>query len=294
MEEYQQGKYQAKTIHYPDGGVETVAWKSWDTPTGSTNRNKAQILCKAGYTWGLNRPRGASEAFHFECMADAWDHYRSGRVPSVADREKAIRRAKTNLRRKVRAMGCDRMLTLTTRESENSLETLLEDWDLVRRLILKEYPQFAYIAVPELHPKPLADGVQHHHLHVAVRGYHDVNIVRRCWHQVLRRRIDHDSPGNVHIGGGSSRSRKHANEPERIARYLAKYLGKTLGETAPGRKSYWASKGAAANVKVTRWSPAAGTWGELREELIGDSCITDVRYFEPSLGILWLEGWVSK
>jgi hypothetical protein len=102
----------------------------------------------------------------------------------------------------------------------------------------------------------------------------------------LRRRIKGGvTPGNVHVG------KKTGGSPERLAKYLAKYLGKSLEEKGAGRKSYWHNKGAADAVKMNRWEPAAQTWSELEQELVGDDCIREVRWFNPSPGILWLEAW---
>jgi hypothetical protein len=248
--------YKARTFHYPDGGVETVAWinRARPDPSMLPLRHKSPE----------------------EKAADA-----------LRNVERATRRAKTRMRRHARALGLDRMLTLTTRESSNTYAQVCEDFDRFRRLIRKLYPELAYVAVPELHPEALVEGREHWHIHLGVRGFMDVRKLRECWHQVLRRRIHCEgAPGNVRV------DKKHG-DPARIARYLAKYLGKSLdvGRVAH-RKGYWVA-GPKDALKLTEWNPVAGTWTELVLELAADDCVWGVRTFEPTPGVLWLEGWVS-
>lgn len=247
--------YEAKTFHFPDGGVETVAWRRIE--------------------------RGPSAA-DMPLRVVSAEEREARRLDS---REFCARRAKSKVRRIARTLGLDRMLTFTTRELSTAYDDIVEDWARFRRAIKAGHPGFAYVAVVEPHPQ----NPGHYHLHVAVRGFHDVNVLRRTWHQVLRRRISADgSPGNVQV------EKKRGGTAERIAKYLAKYLGKTFTEGALAhRKSYW-SAAKASVLKVARWFPAAETWLELERELVGDECIREVQSFNPAPGVLWLSGWVAS
>jgi hypothetical protein len=249
--------YEAKTIHYPDGGVETVVWRRHERSAGPG-------IVAMG--WGFTDAE--KEAKRKE------------------NNLRSVRRARTKIRRLSRSMGLDRMLTFTTRESVTDYDELVQDWDSFRRLLHKEHPGFAYLAVAEPHPS----NPGHWHIHVGVRGYHDVNILRRCWIASLRRRIKCEgSPGNVQV------EKKRGGSPERLASYLAKYLGKTFEDRDEftGRRRYW-SPVRADVIKVTRWTPAAETWEELEIEILQDECIRQVRFFNVAPGVLWLQARVAE
>jgi hypothetical protein len=110
------------------------------------------------------------------------------------------------------------------------------------------------------------------------------------WHRVLRRRINAEYPGSVHIPVKRHRTRS----ARRISAYMAKYLGKTFeSDELAGRKRYWHSEGARDSIRMTRWTPAARTWEGLVIELCADECVIGVRHFEPQPGVLWMEGWTA-
>ena len=255
------GGYQAKTFHYPDGGVETVAWSADSLPQGMPDPERREV--RKALLQG------------FEGLI---------RVTKLRS-EESVRRAKTKVRRLARSMGLDRMLTFTTREAVNSRDDLVEDWDRFRRELMRENPGFRYVAVVEPHPS----NPGHFHIHVGVRGFHDVNVLRRCWHKVLRRRIKCEgSPGNVQV------EKKRSGDPERLAKYLAKYLGKSMLDSEQGRKSYWHNRKAGEAIKCTRWVPAAESWDALLQEIAGDDCLVEVRWFNPHPGVLWACGQVPR
>jgi hypothetical protein len=136
----------------------------------------------------------------------------------------------------VKQIGADRLLTLTTRQNENTPEELCVHWrKLVRSLAGHGYNMAGYVAVPERHPT----NPGHWHLHVAVRGYVPVNVVRGCWWHVLGGRGN----GNIDVKYIKVRAGLPTGaRAARVAAYISKYISKELlSEYRPDKKNYWRS-----------------------------------------------------
>jgi hypothetical protein len=141
-------------------------------------------------------------------------------------------RAKKRVRHTVKEMAADRIVTLTTRESENTPDELLERWQRWLKLVERaSRGRFHYVAVPEPHPS----NPKHFHLHVAVAVFLNVDVLRRCWWAVCGGR----GMGNIHIKrlkSGAGHRRVY-----RVASYISKYLTKE-NIVRFNRKRYWASR----------------------------------------------------
>lgn len=167
---------------------------------------------------------------------------------------RSVARAKKTLRHAVKQIGCDHLLTLTTRQEKNSPEELNRRWkSWVRSYREFTGEAFPYVAVPERHPsRP-----DHWHLHVAVRGgmygKHDyrgvsinrLDLARRLWW----RECGGKGMGNIDIK--RIKVGTHADgtpkgplvRAERIARYISKYMTKDLMFAhRPDKKRYWRSE----------------------------------------------------
>lgn len=152
------------------------------------------------------------------------------------DKIRAVRRAGQKVRHAVRQMGAMVLMTLTTRQSENSPEELARMWKrLVRALDQRMGITFDYVAVPERHPS----NPKHWHLHIAINKLLPVNTVRGLWWAICGGR----GMGNVDLQwikmpahlGAEERSRK-------VAKYLSKYMSKDLMlDHRPDKKNYWRS-----------------------------------------------------
>lgn len=70
----------------------------------------------------------------------------------------------------------------------------------------------AYVAVLESQTRGAI------HTHLAVRGFQDVRLLRRCWYTIVGR-----GQGQVNVKGPRSGS-----SPIKLGRYLSKYLGKDM------------------------------------------------------------------
>lgn len=162
------------------------------------------------------------------------------------DRRRSFFRAKRELRWRLLSMQADRLLTLTTR-GPVPRGLLLEAWEKLRRRLLRLWPDFQAVVVPERHN---GQGANHGgwHLHVALNKFRNVSVLRYEWHKALRA-VGHDpwegTPGNVDIQKAQFR------HPAKLARYLSKYLAKgeadqvvgskrftSCGEIAPPKKSH--------------------------------------------------------
>jgi hypothetical protein len=158
------------------------------------------------------------------------------------DMLRAVARAKKTVRHAVKTIGATHLMTLTTREQENSPESLAAQWKQFVRAYRKYTGEdFPYVAVPERHPT----NPKHWHIHIAVRGHVKVNIARQIWWACCGGR----GMGNIdvkHIKVGA-----HANgtpkgplvKAEKIARYISKYMSKDLiFAHRPDKKRYWRSE----------------------------------------------------
>lgn len=158
------------------------------------------------------------------------------------DMLRAVARAKKTIRHAVKTIGATHLMTLTTREDENSPESLAAQWKrFVRSYRSYSGEAFPYVALPERHPK----NPKHWHLHVAVRGFVKLNVARHVWWSCCGGR----GMGNVDVQYIKV-SRYNDGTPkgplvraEKIARYISKYMTKDLIFThRPDKKRYWRSE----------------------------------------------------
>jgi hypothetical protein len=102
-------------------------------------------------------------------------------------------RAKKKLRHLIKSMGCDRLLTLTRREKDESefwtVEEWAANWKKFVRLCAKAGCDLVYVAVLERHKKG------NFHLHAAILGKVSVKIMRGIWWAICGGR----GMGNVDI-----------------------------------------------------------------------------------------------
>jgi hypothetical protein len=179
------------------------------------------------------------------------------------DKDRAVKRARRNVRWACRQIGATHLMTLTTRQDRNSPEELAVWWKRFVRLVrVRLGVDLPYVAVPEPHPK----NPGHWHLHVAVRGFIPINIARRCWWACCGGR----GMGNIDLKYIKVRSGMGDGErARRVASYLSKYMSKALmGTHRPDKKNYWRSVFDMPDV-TRHWlraRPNADDWSELLRE----------------------------
>lgn len=143
-------------------------------------------------------------------------------------------RAKRQVRLKIKSMGCDRLLTLTKRESSPVLFWTSDDWAVAWkkfiRLCAKAGISLEYVAVLETHEKG------NYHLHAAICGKANIKIIRQFWWVCCGGR----GQGNVDISfkQGISDYKRRAG----VARYVSKYITKQNSNVAFNKKRYWSSR----------------------------------------------------
>lgn len=138
------------------------------------------------------------------------------------DRARSARRARKMVRHRIKQLAGDRILTLTSRKYMYDQSRCFVALKEFNRLMTLRFPRWAYVAVPELHPKH----ADHWHMHLAINAYYQVDAVRLLWRQALRNcfkecKLDH-TPGNIDIRKREG-SRHSLNA---LARYLSKYITK--------------------------------------------------------------------
>jgi hypothetical protein len=147
----------------------------------------------------------------------------------------SVNRSKKRLRHLIKSMGCDRMLTLTRRESDPANYWTVKQWgkawDKFVRLCRRMGVILDYVLVLERHKKGNL------HLHAAIAGHINVKHIRKIWLVCCG---GGKGAGNVDIAykTGLTVHQRRAG----LAKYLSKYLVKQLGTTEFNKKRYWSSK----------------------------------------------------
>ena len=152
-----------------------------------------------------------------------------------SNEDDAARRARKAVRHRCKAIGADRLVTLTYRENMMDRERALRDFDRFRRRLGK-IKAFHYVAVIEQQQRGAI------HFHVAVHGRQSYALLRSVWQRVLGKGADGEQLGQVNVrdphrfgfGGGGQ---------HKLASYIAKYCGKQMDVRDLNEKRYFASRG---------------------------------------------------
>jgi len=166
--------------------------------------------------------------------------------------ERSIRRARQSIRWRVKGQGLDHMLTLTIRENFEDINELKPIWaKFVRSVKLALGVDWLYVACIEVQERGSL------HVHAAVRGRQNVNLLRGLWWSALGQKVkwvrgvpqsDCQSLGNIDVKAPRNKASKWRSRS--LAGYLTKYISKALGGLAAGSKRYWATKGFQAPKQV--------------------------------------------
>lgn len=152
---------------------------------------------------------------------------------------RAARRAKSNIRRRVKAMQCNSLLTLTYRENMQDEELCkMHLKEFVRRM-RKLIPDFVYVAGYEKqsrgawHVHMAVQQVQSHFMQQGVR-VKSFNVIRAVWRSVVGE-----------LGGNIDLQRKKKNSKKTIAQlasYISKYMTKAFAEGEKYSQRWTASR----------------------------------------------------
>jgi len=168
-------------------------------------------------SWGLSDPRPGKKGW-------------KGRSPNRAHNEQRARtRATGEIRRKCITINADHLVTLTYRDNVANRDRVLRDLDRLRRMLTRAGYPMPFVAVLECQQRGAI------HPHLAVRGFQDVRLLRRCWYKIVG-----NGQGQVNVRGPRSGS-----SPVKLARYLSKYVSKDLDNLPRefGEHRYFSSLG---------------------------------------------------
>lgn len=152
-----------------------------------------------------------------------------------ANDDDAGRRAKKNVRMCCKAIGADRMVTLTYRENMVDRDTALKHWKAFCRRLGK-VAQFHYVAVIEEQERGAL------HFHVAVRGRQNYVLLRSIWQRVLGLGPSGEQMGQVNVRD-PHRFGFGQNGAHKLASYIAKYCSKKMDARQLDQKRYFRSRG---------------------------------------------------
>ncbi|MBB3122149.1 rolling circle replication-associated protein [Pseudoduganella violacea] len=147
----------------------------------------------------------------------------------------AGRRAKKNVRMCCKAIGADRLVTLTYRENMIDRDQALKHWKAFCRRLGK-HKQFHYVAVIEEQARGAL------HFHVAVHGRQNYVLLRSIWQRVLGLGPKGEQMGQVNVRD-PHRFGFGVNGAHKLASYIAKYCSKEMQCRALDQKRYFRSRG---------------------------------------------------
>ena len=196
-------------------------------------------------------------------------------------RERSTQRAKTCVRRLIKAKNLNQMLTLTYRENVTDRDTHLRNFDVFIKRVRRVIPTFEFVVTHEQQKR----GAWHSHLAVhrilPVYTYQNTlvksfTLLTHLW------RSSHSSEGCCMVS--PCHKGKKRRSVAYIATYLAKYIGKEIGSDVPKYgNTYSASLGRPPAAMLFR-SLHSTTWPAVLEmhDLLGPDLHNQV--YEKSLG----------
>ena len=201
----------------------------------------------------------------------------SGEIERKANHNRAVRRAKQNIRWLCKVMEADRLFTLTYRANQTDREQARADFSKFLRLVRSGWrgvvgvPNWQYVAVLERQDRGA------YHIHCAVKGFQRIKFLRAAWFKALGGSGDEageQTPGNVDVTNPDKARWGHTGREwkvNKLAGYLTKYLAKTFDETTSEKKRYWHVKDLKAPAKQRHWIGGAsmtdaihGAWSMLQ------------------------------
>lgn len=153
--------------------------------------------------------------------------------------DRAARRAKSEVRRRCKAMGLDTMLTLTYRANQQDEALCKKHMEAFVKRLRKIIPDFRYVAAFERqergawHVHMAVHRVQSHFQQGGVR-VKSFDLLRAVWRSVVG-----ELGGNVDVSNKKKSARKTVAQ---LAAYLSKYMTKAYAEGQEHSKRWTASR----------------------------------------------------
>lgn len=209
-------------LHFESITVPRYGWHELDSDQVQADA----AMCEAGNIWVDGGWQPAPPAL----AEEPTDRFKE------SDRDRALRRARAAVRRRVKFFNLDTMLTLTYRENVLVRSVMRRDVDALIKRMRRLDPSFEYVCVFEKQKRGAW------HAHIACRAIMPVYVhrgrlvgsyalLRAMWRGVVG-----DRGGNIDV----SRRKAAGRSVGKLAGYLSKYLGKNMGDDQDG-DSYSAS-----------------------------------------------------
>lgn len=177
-----------------------------------------------------------------------------GEEPDPENIKRARYRRRTAVRQLAREKQVTHLLTLSTRQQENTRAEMMVALARFIRLYAKATGRrLDYIEVPERHPT----NPGHIHMHLAVTSFLPVRLLRRLWYIALGGKGGErgaETPGGVHMRPILAKTK--ARRSARIARYISDYMTKDTVEEF-NKKAYTSSRGSVPESEGW-WLTASG------------------------------------
>lgn len=175
-----------------------------------------------------------------------------------SNHERAVRRAKQQIRWLCKTMDADRLFTLTYRANVEDREQVRKDFARFLRLVRSGWAgqqgiaDWRYVAVLERQDRGA------YHVHCAVKGWQKVTFLRAAWYRALGgtgKETGLETPGQVDVTSPKKRfgGRTREWKAEKLAGYLTKYLQKTFDQSTFEKRRYWHSKDLEVPEKKQLW-----------------------------------------
>jgi len=208
--------------------------------------------------------------------------------------ERAVRRAKQDVRHRCKAMGVNSLWTLTFRENVTDRDTAFKCLDAFRRRVVKVLGDWRYIAVLEKQER----GAWHIHLatHALPSRLVQGGVKVKSWD--VMRAIWRSCAGK--LGGNFDEAKRGKRWSGRdkairgtgaIARYIAGYVAKDMHESELGKKRYSSSRDIEVPPAYTAVFDAADytLQGLLELAFAGVGDAISSTWFDRSRGVFFVE-----
>jgi hypothetical protein len=207
--------------------------------------------------------------------------------------DRAVRRAKKNIRMLAKSIGADRLLTLTYRKNQEDREEVKADFARFLRLVRKGWKGcqgqdgWRYVAVLERQERGA------YHIHCAIKGWQRISYLRAAWYKALGGAGDEsgeNTPGNVDVTSPQKArwgTQRREWKTGKLAAYLTKYLSKTFDEGTSEKRRYWHSKDAFVPKKERFFLCAESMSEAIRE-------VASILYFYYGQAIDFSRSWMSE
>lgn len=201
-------------------------------------------------------------------------------VKKHENHNRAVRRSRQNVRWYVKQIQADRLLTLTYRKNQEDREEVKKHFQAFIRLLRKGWKgqggmqDWQYVAVLEKQDRGS------YHLHCAVRGFQNVNFLRKAWFKAIGgqgNETGEGTPGNIDITSPKKArwgTQRTEWQSAKLAAYLTKYLAKTFDIETNEKRRYFHSKDITAPVK-SRFLLCAGS---MLEAILEVKSIIELHY----------------